>query len=389
MTYHLRSYRAHERGVTSLVIVMFTVLMLVTVSVSFIKLMVSEETRANDTELSQGAYDSALAGVEDGKRVLTACQAANYDTANIACKAIVAKACTTVSDAGLANAEAPSGEVYLKTNTASNNGKDYQQAYTCVKINRETKEYVNTLPTSDSSAVIPLKGAAAFTSIEIYWRLPRVSSITVTGGAAMELPILSQWNDNPAVPTPALLRTQLIQYRTGSLNSAEFDNNGNGHTLYLYPKSVGLSLNFATDSRRSGTLTPKPVPCAPLPVNLGYNCKTTITLPSPIGGDAATRQAYLRLTSIYAGADYMIHMIGNGGSTVLFDGVQPSIDSTGRAGDVFRRVDARVELIDTNDVSLYPRATLDVTKNVCKTFTVSSQLADYGDGKIACDPTEP
>ena len=63
--------------------------------------------------------------------------------------------------------------------------------------------------------------------------------------------------------------------------------------------------------------------------------------------------------------------------------VQPKIDSTGRAADVFRRVEASVELTDPNDVMLYPRATVDTTGSFCKSFVVTDNLNDYEDG--SCD----
>ena len=58
----MNSNRYHERGATAIVIVIFSVLLLLTVTVGFMRLVVQDQNRSTDSELSRGAYDSALAG---------------------------------------------------------------------------------------------------------------------------------------------------------------------------------------------------------------------------------------------------------------------------------------------------------------------------------------
>jgi Tfp pilus assembly protein PilX len=389
MIYHSR-YRRYEQGATALVIVIFAVLLFVTLTVGFMKIMSLEQSRSNDSELSQGAYDSALAGVEDGKRVLAACAAS---PASAACTALAASpVCTTVSDANIVKAQ-PNGEVYLKT-TSGTNGTDFQQSYTCVKINRNTADYRGSLR-ADESNVVPLSVASTdfFDTVHFYWyakdpaaplKKPQLSNVV-----SPSLPRYVDWDPSGNYANPPIMRLQLIQFTSNSFNPGDFDSNGASHTLYLYPNRSGVTaLGFASDNRRIGTLAPALVRCDSDFINEGYACEATITVPDTIGmgGDMTERRAYLRVTTAYNAADYMIKLERAGG-VVNFNGVQPSIDSTGRAADVFRRVDARVELVDPNELLLYPRATVDITQNFCKTFIVASDPGDYSAG--SCDPAKP
>lgn len=70
-----------------------------------------------------------------------------------------------------------------------------------------------------------------------------------------------------------------------------------------------------------------------------------------------------------------------GSNLVQFNGVQPEVDSTGRASDLFRRVSARIE---TASNVVYPGAAVDIHGNFCKTFRVTDRLQDYDAG--ACTP---
>jgi hypothetical protein len=62
----------------------------------------------------------------------------------------------------------------------------------------------------------------------------------------------------------------------------------------------------------------------------------------------------------------------NGGSTGLiqFKAVQPKIDSTGRASDVFKRVSSRVDMYNTG--LAYPNSAIDLLGgDFCKDFGVT------------------
>jgi len=368
-----QNYRRHEQGVTSLIVVLFTTLLFVVVAVGFIQTMTVEQRASADDELSRGAYDSALAGVEDGKRVLQACL---IDKVQSACDAISRDECTTISQAGYVTPES-NGEVFLKSNSSNGlTGQQYQQAYTCVKISPYTRDYIGSVK-ADESVVIPLRTTAAMARIVISW-FSSVNSSDKTSvdldpalDTQVEFPAKSVWLGNK----PPVMRVQLMQFADGGLNLDDLDQNGDGHTLYLYPKRVGVATSFSNDVRRSGSPTSIVVAeCASTFLLSTYACRAEIDLPNPVGGTSANRVAYLRLTSLYNNADFSV---APADAAVRFNALQPSIDSTGRAADVFRRVEARIELSDPNDSMLYPRATVDTTSSFCKAFVVTNSLDEY------------
>ena len=56
-----------KKGAASFYIVSFSTLILVIIAASFATVIISAITRASNDDLSQSAYDAALAGVEDAK----------------------------------------------------------------------------------------------------------------------------------------------------------------------------------------------------------------------------------------------------------------------------------------------------------------------------------
>jgi hypothetical protein len=187
------------------------------------------------------------------------------------------------------------------------------------------------------------------------------------------------------------MRTQLMQFSSNGFSLSDFDNTNassqsNANTLFLYPSgTTGTAVSTVDQKAFSGRDTRKTPTGAPLPIFCsgklstgGYACRVQLTLPVPIG--AGDRTAFLRLSALYNKASYRVTLL-NSGSPVKFNAVQPEIDSTGRANDLFRRVQSRAELIDANFP--YPNATVDVTGNFCKDFTITDKTADY---KNNCTP---
>lgn len=359
---------SHRRGAVSLFVVIFTALLITIVTVSFTRLMLREQQRASDNDLSQSAYDAALAGVEDAKRALTIdSSAADLDQCN-----------------GIASVLGgdSSGEVQVGDD-------EMNQAYTCVKVETVTDDYVGDVG-ADQVRLIPLRAGSTINQVRIDWF--NTDDVSEQPSLDVDLPVGadSRLTHDWPVNRPPVLEAQLMQ--TGdSFRLSNFDgmtdNHSNVNTLALYPKNIAAAglptTSFALDDRRPNSQTSlTDAKCSPSLTAVAYSCSALISLPEPVDGTHNSRRnAFLRLTPRYRGTHFRITLLDSSNNLVRFNGVQPTVDSTGRAGDLFRRVSARVEL---GSRTIYPEAAVDVHGNFCKTFRITDDHGDYITG--SCEP---
>ena len=379
-----------QRGEVSLIVVIFATLLITIVVVSYVRMMIQIQQQATATDLSQSAFDSAQVGVEDAKRALLKWQAVcSGDPASAdecteltdiikssslsqECNSAVNKL-TDLSDA------LGSGEIKVQNGSI---GNDLNQAYTCVTINTQTDDYLGVLE-QDASKLIPLVGASNFDRIKIEW----FSSKDLEGSnpnvdfSILGTPLLS--TSNWPVNRPSIMRAQLIQFnKADGFKLSDFDENlsanATNNTHFLYPSASSGTSSFTSDGRKISKYEPTNAKC----VNdalVEYKCFTILVLPK--NGDGHTQ--YLNLTSLYKSAHFRVKLFYDT-TEVKFDGVQPSIDSTGRANDLFRRVETRVQFINADFP--YPQAAVDLTGNLCKDFTVTNDISGYSSSE-SCDPS--
>jgi len=378
-----------QHGAVSLFIVVITALLITVITVSFVGIMVKNQQQASVIDLSQSAYDSAQAGVEDAKRALLKYQSiCNSGVGCGAAKAqINASTCNTAVESLTDVLDSKSGDE-IKVQTGTTNSLD--QAYTCVKISLQTDDYVGVL-TKDDSKLIPLVGAVTFDTVKMEW-----FGVKDLQGSSMAVdvpnwvngsPLLDQgsWTSGISLNRPAILRTQLIEFNnSGSgflLSDFNGENeNGSNNTLFLYPSTIpptsaSTKRNFSFDDKRLSSKNLTQVPCATSLMLNNYSCSVEIKLPKAI--TAGDHTAYLNLTAIYKNTHYRITLKDSTNSNVQvkFDSVQPKIDSTGRTNDLFRRIESRVELNDINFP--YPKAAVYTQGDFCKDFLITDSVIDY------------
>jgi len=403
----MNQLRHKQSGAVSLFVVIFAALLMTIVTVSFVQLMIKDQQQATVSDLSQSAYDSAQAGIEDAKRLLLLDQLCRNGAAGstVNCTTIAnaltpvpgqsETSCDTLARSGIVSG---SGDETIIQQSEGDASDKLDQAYTCVKIRVNTDDYKGDVAVNESDT-IPLRGVGAFDTIELSWfsreDVSEADADSIPGGAdALTIGFPSTGTDVSLPPVgdkwrfnyPPLMRTQLIQLGTGSpltdFDDSQPGNRSNANTLFLYPTANGLTeKDFALDARRTPTGAPQPVKCNSSFVDGEYACKVTLRLPSPINGGNDSRNAYLRLSALYNKAHYKI-TLKNSAQTVQFDQVQPEVDSTGRANDLFRRILARVEL---KGDFVHPEAAVDITGNLCKTFTITDEESGYQPGST-CTP---
>lgn len=385
--FHQRNQK--EAGIVSLFVVIFAALLITTVTIAFVRMMITAQQQATANDLSKSALDSAYAGIEDAKRLTSRyikdCLDENYqiktpitpDCTRIQ-SALDANKCNTIQSSPL-GVDANLSEVQIGTTIGEIN---MDQAYTCVKVNLTPSEYLATL-NQNTPILVPLRAEnnVKINKIKIEWYsqqdLPGISAMDIQIPAiGKKLISVDNWNSGKYGPPP--LRVQLIQHTLNNIEISSFDETRSGlvnsATLFLKPYAGSspniTTVNFADDDRGSASLSPNPseiknISCLKSElVSGGFACKAEIVIPNPIGAsdDSTPRTSYILLSQNYAPrSSFRITMDD---STKKFYFVQAKVDSTGRANDLFRRLDVRLNLY-ASSMSM-PQASIDAVNSVCK-----------------------
>jgi Tfp pilus assembly protein PilX len=364
----------NQKGAASLFIVIFTMLLLTVVTVGFAQIMVRNQEQTQAADLSQSAYDAALAGVEDAKRVLVHLTSCDTATPPADCAAVTAavddKQCNTTIASGIADVVANT-ESEVQVGDGSLN-----QSYTCVKVDRFPTVYPVRLTPQSPSSVTPIRPSSGTgTKLRISWFTrddvsPTGTTPVLSTGIQTPLVKLNQWNTN----TPPVLRAQYIP---GSVSNDLLDSQG--QTVFAYPRQVGGPA--VQDSRRSGTFTVSAAKCVTdyAVASLGV-CSIDIdglNLPTGV-------TSYVQLSGIYVtrAVSANIQLFDSNNVVLPLSGIA-TVDATGKTADRFRRVVAQVKISAASNRP-QPRAALDLTGNVCKTFLLTNSSSDYNAGN--CDP---
>lgn len=397
----MKSNKNFKKGGVSIFIVIVVGVLVSIMSASFLRLMFRDQEQASKLDLSQSAYDSAQAGVEDAKRFLrifrSACgpsgtgdfEGGHYDC-NAMRDAIRSDSCYVLATAGIGNANS---ETIIQTTSGAggaSNDASLNQAYTCVKLRMNTADFLGR--TNDGSpSVINLRGTTAFNRVRIRWH----SRENMTNGNNIALDSLSNPSVRPRIDSrnwrnqnrPAILKAQFYGYIPGVERSSSImdtpypdDKNGASEMLFypvnsnssslLSPDAPNMPRVRRNDSSSDATTDYTFTRCSDrMDANSNtYACQTTVN----IGRSVDPRDVlYLRLTPLMNDSNFKVELL-NGDNVVDFAGVQPKVDSTGRANTQLRRVESRIGFNDTSfPVPLFSAQTENEKEPICKEFSVT------------------
>lgn len=363
-----------ERGVVSIFIVIFAAIFMVVITVSFLLVMMRDQQQATQYNLSQNAYDSAMSGVSDAERAIALCGA---NPGNAGCGQLDSGSCQTLNNIaglGVGFSKVDGNEEY-QIQTAADGSNKLNLAYTCVMINTQPDNYqANIL--EGVPLVIPLQANGQATALNFSWQreIPQATPSYPTTTGLLDH---ASWND-ATHNYPPVMQLELIRIGSnGSVKLSDLDkqapgDNQSAETLMLYPikdlvagnPSPSTLVDFATDVRQQPSAL-RPVNCYDDPSTNGNQCYARlIDRGKQMVSTNGTQSLFLVMTPIYGNA--AVTLSPSGGSYLT--NIQASVDSTGRANDLFRRVQARVDTIP--HPATYPNAAVSLQGPLCKNFTV-------------------
>lgn len=435
-----------KEGAAAIYTVVFFCLLIGIVTIGFVSIMIQDIIGSTNYDLSQSAYDAALAGVEDAKVLLlqyNTCMSNEARLSGNKCNNVISAIntsgssddCDLVRDAlGRAKGENGANETLVKsindpTNPNYSRAKglsdNIDMAYTCVKLSLASDDYLGTLTETSDVKIIPLRtgiGSAYndagsdgnFNRILISWYsqednttvrdLANYSgiydpdlntSIKYSSTKTKMADNTSEWHDFDTKATlPPALKVSLIQtdqsFRFNDFENSVVLSNGdvrtNRGTVFLRPVKDtqfgtagytytptrirsnsgmgfgGSVISHSEDYANSSiNATNSPIDIRCLDSNdmagddaLQYACQAYLDVPSTVRGGVNNSTRFLMISSLYAKPDtsFSVQLLNcvsdDECSVVKFVGVQSRVDATGRANDLFRRVEARVELQDVS-----------------------------------------
>lgn len=384
--------KSDERGFVSLFTVIFFMLLITIITVGFLRIMAAEQRQALDNDLNASAEAAAQSGIEDAKRAIL-----KYNSlpASDPLKAQLQTALNSSNCDSLFTNASVRTALNLNNTGSINSQPGLNEYYTCLSVDMNTPDYIGSA-SAGKSEFVPLvpENGDKFDKMTVSWHLASATVGTDGDGQPARYapgtllpPATGAANSWSTQGYPAYLRVELYGYPNGSFNRGKMD---------VLSRSVFLVPNYSSNAAAISSTTPIDmatvdprgfeqnkldligIKCNGTPPNVPtgtYACSATLQLDA--GQPSTSNNYFLRITPLYGATHFQVQMIRNPSTVVNFSGVEPVIDSTGRASDVFRRIQSRIRMQNSANLPEYAAESAD---DICKTMQVSD--GSYYQGNV-------
>jgi len=316
----------HQRGAVALLTAIIVSLLISIIITGTVTVMISELHQSNDSEQSIRAYNAAEAGVEDAILKIKAQLIAGTTTD---------QTCASPTSKNLGIDPTAPGIV----------------GWSCQQI-AFTGSPSGSLAGPDATKQFDLAGAPAMTTATLEWDTASGHNYTSPGPA---IPGAAAWANRPAA-----MEMTLVSYpRPGPVNAAALVTKN-----YLILPSNGGPVTVPLGASPGGN--PFYGNCV---LAATYHCKVTFS------GFSPAFDYVVRIRSRYVGTDFIMKFYNGVAQVQVPDGTA-TIDVTGKAGDVYRRVVYKVPY--TNGVLSGLDYVIFSDTNICKDLTIINGAAQAG-----------
>jgi len=320
-----------------------------------------EETRqSTDDDLTTRAFYAAESGFEDAKRAVRQF-IKSPTTSSISLRG---DSCDHATDANAPNAYTPE----------LSSSDEFDSKYTCQLIDITPPNYEVELGVGESKQINLLaENNQVIRTVTVEWHLnedtPDGDGLTppLRNSSDTSLPIVSDWN-LAGIKYPAMLRAHIFSYPSGAGGISRANLANTSDVAFLNPINGLGSGNIAYSS--AGDVTHDVYNASCDNSSTDYVCSISYNI------DSTSRSHVLRLSTLYAPTHVRVSLYDGTGTLISFQGSQAIIDVTGQAGDVYRRIETRVDLNDTF-ANLIPDNALLSADDICKNLVVGNVGSVY------------
>lgn len=348
--------RKNESGFVAIFSVLIIMSILTLVTIGYSNVTRDAQRRTIDSQLDTQAFYAAESGVNDAIKYIES--AASADLAQK----------TGCQDNPIGG---DAGQVFSGYDTSINS--NLQTGYSCVIIDNVVKDLIFSSVSkvgTGSPKVVPIEpsNGGVVSAMTISWEDPS-GNTRINDTSDVTYPNILRgttgWGDGLGI-----LRLDIVP--VNNLNRGTLIDSA--YTFFLYPSvtAAGSTFTVGNGPDSQGGLIPVDCPSAT------SACTARLTL----GGSSSTKYV-MRLQSIYNDTKVTIsNLTTTSGETTSFRNAQYMVDVTGRANDVFRRVQVRLPQKSNGRIPDFALLTSD---SLCKRILVSESGSTVDGNGVGSD----